>query len=370
MTETISRHEKKQKDHDWLVLAARIRRDKLAILNRKLDDNGFKTFGEFVNAWIDGKYPVHQKDEQTEKLLERIVDRGIKDPLTGEFRVDFYKSIDKEDMLKDFYRKYIYKKHARDLVHYYERYVDIFFTKPQLIQPLSGHVRAWICDSMRRFAEYYDRKYQNPEVKFLIDEIIKRYELNKKMKMRDRIFIADGNYIEDIVRKVLQIEGPMGIIVKFAFFSGLRGEEITHAHDVEICDKLSGCECKNLHVVTKGKFVIIVLNRIMGQKRSYFTIVPLSIWSQFRKLDKVSAMERKAVHTLLMSQCGVMLMQLRKFHYNVLCRSEMREHGVEVFQGRAKSISAKHYLIHELDMMVKQYENAMYKFGFTESVLN
>ena len=339
-------------------------------LNFFLQKNDFPTLGKFIRAVLDKKWPIYQRDEQSEKLLERIRDRGIKDPLTGDFTVDFYKSIDKEDMLRDFYRKYIYKKHARDLVHYYERYVDIFFTRPQLIQPLSGHVRAWICDAMRRFAEYYDRKYQNPEVKLLIDEILKRYELNKKMKMRDRIFVADGNFIEDSVRKVLKIEGPMGVIVKFAFFSGLRGEEITHAHDTEICKNLSGCECQNLHVVKKGQFVVIVLNRIMGQKRSYFTIVPLSIWSQFRKLDKVSAMERKAVHTLLMSQSGIMLMQLRKFHYNVLCRSEMREQGGEVLQGRAKSISAKHYLIHELDKMVKQYETAMSKFGYTESVLS
>ena len=34
--------------------------------------NGFKTFSEFVHAWIDGKYPVHQKDEQIEKLINRM----------------------------------------------------------------------------------------------------------------------------------------------------------------------------------------------------------------------------------------------------------------------------------------------------------
>jgi hypothetical protein len=41
-------------------------------------------------------------------------------------------------------------------------------------------------------------------------------------------------------------------------------------------------------------------------------------------------------------------MDLRKFHYNILCRSEMGAIGAEVLAGRAKSISAKHYLIHEL----------------------
>jgi intergrase/recombinase len=370
--ETKQQQKQKSSGDDWIVLAARIRREKLAGINRKLDENGFKTVGEFLNAWADGKYPRHQKDEQTEKLLDRIRDRGIKDPLTGEFRVDFYKSIDKEDMLKDFYRKYIYKKHARDLVAYYNRYVDIFFTKPHLIQPLSGHVRAWICDAMRRFSEYYDRKYQNPEVKLLIEEVIKRYELNKKMKMRDRVYIADSNFVQDAISKVLEIQGPMGVIVKFAFFSGLRGEEITHAHQTPICQNLSGCDCEKLHVIEKGKYVIVVLNRIMGQKRSYFTIVPLDIWSQFRKLEKVSIQERNAVHLLIKSHTSdaVILMHLRKFHYNILCRSEMGEQGAEVLQGRARSISAKHYLIHELDKMVKQYETAMSKFGYTESVLS
>jgi intergrase/recombinase len=217
---------------------------------------------------------------------------------------------------------------------------------------------------MRRFAEYYDRKYQNPEVRLLIDEIIKRYEINKKMKIRDRVFVADSNYIIESVTKVLQIKGPMGLIVKFAFFSGLRGEEITYAHETSICEKLSGCECENLHVIEKGKFVVIVLNRILGQKRSYFTIIPLDIWSQFRKLSKVTKLERKAVHTLLMSETDgkVMLMYLRKFHYNVLCRSDLKEQGAEVLQGRAKSVSAKHYMIHELDKMVEQYANSMQRF--------
>ena len=167
---------------------------------------------------------------------------------------------------------------------------------------------------MRLFAEYYDRKYQNPEVKLLIDEMIKRYELNKKMKIRDRVYVADGNFVEDSVRKVLKgIEGPMGVIVKFAFFSGLRGKEITHVHQTPICNNLSGCDCPNLHIVEKGgDYIVVVLNRIMGQKHSYFTIVPLSIWSQFRKLEKVTSVERNAVHMLIKSHTddAVMLMHL------------------------------------------------------------
>jgi hypothetical protein len=57
-------------------------------------------------------------------------------------------------------------------------------------------------------------------------------------------------------------------------------------------------------------------------------------------------------------------MDLRKFHYNILCRSEMGETGAEVLAGRAKSISAKHYLIHELDKMSDQYAKCMLETYF------
>ena len=66
---------------------------------------------------------------------------------------------------------------ARTIFNYYKRYVDIFFTKPILLKDSSGHVRSYICDAMRRFAEWYDQRYGDAEVRLLIDEIIKRYDL-------------------------------------------------------------------------------------------------------------------------------------------------------------------------------------------------
>ena len=92
--------------------------------------------------------------------------------MTGEFSPTFYKNIDREDILQGLSKKYVYEKHAKDLVRYYERYVDIFFTKPNLITSESGHKRAWICDTVRKFGIYYDRKRHNPELKILIEEII------------------------------------------------------------------------------------------------------------------------------------------------------------------------------------------------------
>ena len=85
----------------------------------------------------------------------------------------------------------------------------------------------------------------------------------------------------------LEIDGDIGIIIKFAFFSGLRGEEITYVHDTAICDSLAGCNCGKLHITDKKNGVsIIVLNRIVGQKHSYFTMVPTPLWSMFRDLKQ------------------------------------------------------------------------------------
>jgi len=299
--------------------------------------------------------------------MQRIRDKGIKDPLTGEFNPTFYRNVNPEDMLRDLSTRYVYQKHAKDLVRYYERFAEIFFTKPQLIQSESGHKRAWICDAMRRFGEYYDRKFHNPELRILIDEVIKRYELNKKIRIHDRIWLADEGYIEKMVFQILEIDGELGIIIKFAFFSGLRGEEITYAHETEICDSLMGCNCDRLHIIHKRNGIsIIVLNRLVGQKHSYFTMVPTLLWNEFRSLKRVTKEERKIAHVVLKSHTGgkATLMDLRKFHYNILCRSQIGETGAEVLAGRAKSISAKHYLIHELDKMSEQYVKCMLQTYF------
>ncbi|HKO65083.1 MAG TPA: integrase [Candidatus Nitrosocosmicus sp.] len=313
---------------------------------------------EFVHAWIKGEYPKHENNEQVKNLIERIRDRGIKDPLTGEFNPTFYRNVKSGELLTDLSKRYAYPKHAKDLVRYFERYVEIFFTKPDLIRAESGHKRAWICDAMRRFGEYYDRKFHNPELKLLIQEIIERYELNRKMKIHDRIWISDDNYIKKQIKKILQIDGDIGILIKFALFSGLRGEEITYVHDTPICNNLSGCNCPNLHIIDKENgYSVIVLNRSVGQKHSYFSIVSTIIWKEFRNLDKANYEQRKIAHSFVKNYTDneSSFMDLRKFHYNILCRSGLKERGAEILAGRANSVSAKHYLIYELDKMVEEY---------------
>jgi intergrase/recombinase len=106
------------------------------------------------------------------------------------------------------------------------------------------------------------------------------------------------------------------------------------------------------------------MNRVVGQKHSYFTIVPTKLWLDFRSLPKVEYEQRKVVHALKSHTEGqVAFKDLRKFHYNILCRSEMKESGAEVHAGRAKSVSAKHYLLNEIDRMTEQYRGAWKVFN-------
>ena len=57
----------------------------------------------------------------------------------------------------------------------------------------------------------------------------------------------------------------------------------------------------------------------------------------------------------------ITLMDLRKFNYNINVRSEMKEMGAEVLAGRAKTVSARHYLLNELDLLAAQYRKAWEK---------
>lgn len=106
--------------------------------------------------------------------------------------------------------------------------------------------------------------------------------------------------------------------------------------------------------------MVVAINRVVGQKHSFFTIVPTKLWQEFRSLSKVEYEQRKVAHALLKSHTEgqVAFKDLRKFHYNTLCRSEMRESGAEVLAGRAKTVSAKHYLLNEIDRMTEQYHKA------------
>ena len=57
------------------------------------------------------------------------------------------------------------------------------------------------------------------------------------------------------------------------------------------------------------------------------------------------------------------LMDLRKFNYNINVRSEMKEMGAEVLAGRAKTVSARPYVLNELDELADQYGRAWQRYN-------
>ena len=59
-----------------------------------------------------------------------------------------------------------------------------------------------------------------------------------------------------------------------------------------------------------------------------------------------------------------MFVGLRKIHYNVMTRiMDMNE--ADILAGRAKSVSARHYAIYELDRISNAYAQSWANFGVT-----
>jgi len=345
------------------TIAVRLNENDLAMLNQRFHIDGFETLSDLVRGYLSGDISRAGRSDQVERLLMRLKEKNITDPLTGEVTPTFYKNIDIEDFRRFLRSKYKYGRYSDDLVKYYQRFAEFFFIKPEIVMAESGRNRSWICDAMRRFAEYYDYKYQRPEMRMLIREIIERYEINRHMRRHDQVWIADQNYLDSTITKMLTAfpKGELSVLLRFALFTGLRGEEMAYVHTKPICCKLASCNCGNLHVATKTNGVsVVVVNRIVGQKHCYFTIVPTKLWQDFRALSKVDYDFRKFVHLQIKQATNdeVALMDLRKFNYNINVRSEMKELGAEVLAGRAKTVSARHYLLNELDLLAQQYEKA------------
>lgn len=325
--------------------------------------DGFSTLSDLVRTYLNGELVRAEATDHIERLLVRLKEKDIVDPLTGDVTPTFYRNIDIEDFRRFLKTKYKHSRYGDDLVKYYQRFASFFFTKPDIVRAESGRNRSWICDAMRRFAEYYDYKYQNPELRLFVKEIIERYEINRNMRRCDQVWVADQNYLNNAIRKILDTfdTGDLAVLIRFALFTGLRGTEISYVHAKPMCPKLGGCNCENLHVVNKSNGVsVIVVNRTMGQKHCYFTMCPIKIWQEFRSLSNVGYELRRFAHLQIKAATNgeVSFLDLRKFNYNINARSEIREAGAEVLAGRAKTVSARHYLLNELDLMALQYERA------------
>jgi intergrase/recombinase len=161
----------------------------------------------------------------------------------------------------------------------------------------------------------------------------------------------------------MAIQGDLGLTVKVGLFSGLREDEIIYMHNKETCNNLGGCSCNLLHAVTKSNgLTVVVINWFRGHKKCYFTILPTIIWERFRGLSNFNHVDIDIAHKLTKKTANIMFVELRKIHYNVM-RRVMDINEADILAGRAKSVSAKHYAMYELDKMAEEYKEAWQRFG-------
>jgi len=118
-----------------------------------------------------------------------------------------------------------------------------------------------------------------------------------------------------------------------------------------------------MHVVNKSNgLTVVVINWFRGHKKCYFTILPTAIWEQFRNISNFTDVDIDVAHKLTKKIANIMFVELRKLHYNVM-RRVMDMNEADILAGRAKSVSARHYAMYELDKLTEDYAQAWNKFG-------
>jgi intergrase/recombinase len=350
-----------------ISLTARLNENDLAIFNQRLKLFGFNSLNEMVREFTKGKFPVITEDKQIDNLYQNQQAGGIKSLLEGGRNTDFYERADTKDM-HNYYlnvRKF-HPNTCRDIISYFKRFRDVFFTeKIDEIRSLTPRVKSKIMDALRKFGQYYLYKYNNEQVIDLVEKIIRRHSLYVGNTDHGKLYIVDDNYLENKLKLVFDMNGEIGLIVKFGLFSGLREDELIYVYSKPICSNLSGCTCEKLHVMEKSNGIsIILIQWHRGHKKCYFTVVPTDLFKSFRNLSSFSYKGHiRSAHSYIKTKDETLnFMWLRKAHYNVMCRT-MKPFEANILAGRAKTVDAKHYAIYELDSMTNKYVEAWSKYG-------
>jgi intergrase/recombinase len=354
-------------------LTARVKPEDLAIFNQRLKLFGFNSINELVHDFIAGKFPQITEDRQIDNLVSNSQSNGQESVLEGGYNRDFYERADLKDMY-DYYlniRKF-HPKTSYDLVSYFKRFRDQFFTeKVEEIRILTPRMRSKIIEAFRKFGQYYFYRFNNDQCTDLVAKIIRRYSLNIGNTDHGKLYIVDDNYLADKRKVLLEIQGEIGLIIKFGLFSGLREEELIYVHNKSICPNLGGCGCDKLHVMNKPNGIsVILIQWHRGHKKCYFSLIPTKMWEEFRKLQSFDYNPHiKSAHSYMKAKDPILhFMWLRKAHYNVMCRI-MKPFEANILAGRAKTVDAKHYAMYELDLMSNNYVEAWEKFGLKISCI-
>jgi hypothetical protein len=71
------------------------------------------------------------------------------------------------------------------------------------------------------------------------------------MRIHDRLWLTDEDHLSKMIHLVLRIPGEIGILIKFALYTGLRGEEIAYVHKTQICDKMLAVIAQNFMLLRR-----------------------------------------------------------------------------------------------------------------------
>ena len=318
-----------------------------------------------VKDLVAGKITRLTDDKQIEIMNINLQTTGQLTGLSGK-PYDFYKQIDVLD-----FHKYLLERFqihtANCYLSYFEKYTSIFFgLNPDIeLFKLKPHKRSWILQSIKKFGEYYFRKYNNRDVIQLIKNIIERYELNKNLDMKDRIYLVSPHFIEEKIKKIMEIPGEIGCTIRLGLFSGLREQELIYIKGKTICQNNYGCDCQNLHSVDcNNGMTIIAIGWTRGNKKALATIIPTSNWKRLRELAKFDYYDIAAAHKIMKRDVGIAYIAMRKIYYNVMrFRDALAVDEAEVLAGRFKSISARHYVLHDTEKISDKYIQAWNNFG-------
>ncbi len=356
---------KDYKKYGWKNVAVKIRENDLVILNRQLGRLGYETLGDLVKDLLLGKIAHFTEERQIEAMKINLQSSGQNTAQLGGY-YDFYKSVDIDDLLKEYMKRY-HPKTSQCFVSYFRRYADIFFannpdTELFMLKP---HKRSWILQSMKKIGEYYFWKYNTTDIRDLVKRIIERYQLNKDLDMKDRVYLVNPHYLQTKLKALMSIPGEIGFTVRVGLFTGLREEELYYIHDGEICANELGCKCKNLHPIKLDNgMTIIGINWVRGNKKAFVTILPTRMWQQFRTIIKFDRSDIMAAHNITKRDAEILYMGLRKIHYNVMRFNDgMNADEADALAGRAKTVSAQHYILHDLKSFTDKYIKSWSNFG-------
>ena len=116
---------------------------------------------------------------------------------------------------------------------------------------------------------------------------------------------------------------------------------------------------------------VIAIGWSRGNKKALATILTNhGYWNKLRKLEKFDYYDISAAHKIIKRDVEIAYIAMRKIHYNVMrFRDTLGVDEAEVLAGRFKSISARHYVLHDPEKLSQKYVKAWSNFGIDKMKL-